>query len=200
MYWAMHAYTVRVQWGDVATWVLAIGTSGTLITGLYIILRDRRNEYRSHIDQLSINAPLKADSGTEGKSMILVILNHSFRTFYELDLYIMATARFTDETRSLVGVYCGRGQLSLRKRVETEPMFQQIYSIIYDEFATLTFRVTDGSGRTWFKERGKPAQLVTWRNGGRVRRKLDHLEQRIRQAVGEHYCEPPWSTDKEADI
>ncbi len=80
----LNELAASISWGDVPTWVAALGTSGTLITGMYIILRDRLNEYRSQFDDLRITVRISIEPGPEGKDLYLSIINNSWAGFDDL--------------------------------------------------------------------------------------------------------------------
>ena len=54
-----------IQWGNFPAWVAAIGTSASLLAGMYIILRDRMIQYRVLVDQLFIAVPEQWHADTE---------------------------------------------------------------------------------------------------------------------------------------
>jgi hypothetical protein len=198
----LNALTANIKLGDVATWIAAIGTSGTLITGMYIILRDRMNQYRSQFDELIISAYLIPEPGLEERHMLILdISNRAWRSFVDVDIYCQVNGRFADETLKPIGFHCSRGSIQLRKKNITVPIYRGLLAVNYSSTVVLTYQATDAIGRTWLKERKKPAQLVTWRRRFFVQHKLERLNSKIRRNVGSQFVEvPPWSTDTRTDI
>jgi hypothetical protein len=177
-----------VNWGDVPTWVAAIGTSGTLATAMYIILRDRLNQYRSLVDELSFAflPPRGAAAGDEG--FVLTIPNPCNKPFFYLDFYFQANAVLRSNETRPVGCYFYLPQLGTHKTY-IDTVFQDVKKFDVGETAVLTYLIKDAAGHKWLVERNKPAKLVTWRNSKQVDRKLERLKSGIKVKCGDHYIE-----------
>jgi hypothetical protein len=67
-----------VDWGTVPDWVGGIGTTGALLLGFYILLRDRRKEDRTQAARIII----RAVSTTQGTGRMVRILNKSDRPIF----------------------------------------------------------------------------------------------------------------------
>ena len=196
----LNALTFGMSWGDVPTWIAALGTSGTLITGMYIILRDRLNNYRSQFDNLTISVRLNPPTGTAEKDLYLMMTNNSWSVFSDVEILSMAHLQLSSGKQILIGFKSVRGSIMPRMITTTVPILRSVYALHTPPRPVLTYRATDHAGRTWFKERGKQARLITWRNRFFLQRKLDRLESNIRRAVGDHFIEPQPVTDTVTDI
>jgi hypothetical protein len=179
----------HIKWGDVPTWVAAIGTTGTLITGTYIILRDRMNQYRVQFDELMVFVRVNASSDEGDSYMTLTAMNRSWANFYDLDIYAQTIGYFEDGQEKPIGFHCFREQALMRREYKSQPIFRQVRGVSPNASTILVWRATDQVGRTWLKERKKPAKMVTWRNRLFVRRKLKRLKRRIKRAVRERFIE-----------
>ena len=178
MYIALTSAAGSIHWGDVATWVAAVGTSGSLLAGMYIILRDRMNGYRSQIDQFKFT--MQAPEENDPVSLTLRVANSSLGVLYDIDTYLLCAGWFPNEGRQkMVGLHFSGYALSGRS-VWTHPIFEGCDGVIRDSSTLLTTRITDLKGRTWLTGYMRMAKLVTWRTRWLVNRHIDSLQKSVR--------------------
>ncbi len=197
----LNSATSGINWGDVPTWIAALGTTGTLITGMYIILRGRLNSYRSQFDDLIITVILDPPTGPEEKELRLQVINNSWKSFAGVEIIGLALIQLFNDTSVLVGFKYHRGTIGSRTKSTTVPILGSIYFVDGSRPPVLTCWATDHVGRSWFKERQKRARLITWRNRFFLRRKFDRLESKVRREVGDRFTELPQNfTDTVTDV
>ena len=155
---------------------------------MYIILRDRLNQYRSFVTVVRrILPPRDAVAGKEGFS--LTIQNPCDKPFFDLEFYFQANAVLRSYETRPVGCYFYLAQLGTHKTY-IDTIFQDVKTFDVSEKAVLVYLITDTAGRKWLVERRKPAKLVTWRNSKQVDRKTERLKSGIKEKTGDHYIRP----------
>jgi hypothetical protein len=177
-----------VNWGDIPTWVAAIGTSGTLATSMYIILKDRLTPYRSSVNELFFAFLPRRDALAGEDGLILTFRNPCSKPFFDLDLYFQTNAVLRGGETKPVGCYFYLPQLG-SNATYIETVFREVKTLDVGKDVILTYRITDTAGHRWLAERRKPTKLVTWRNSKQIDRKLERLDSSIGKECGDHYIE-----------
>jgi len=198
VFWGSNELAANIKFGDIPAWIAALGTTGTLITGMYIILTNRTNQYRSQFDNLIVYARSAPEPDSEGRTVRLKIINRSSGNFHDIEIYGLTDADFSDGSNRPMAFYCHRAEIIQYQECVTGPIFTQVRAMNAGPSIVLTWRATDQVGRTWLKERRKPARLITWRNRCFVQRKLDQLKAKIVET--DDFAEPPRSADTRTDL
>src|SRR5215510_8703207 len=130
-----------------------------------------------------------------------MMTNNSWSVFSDVEILSMAHLQLSSGKQILIGFKSVRGSIMPRMITTTVPILRSVYALdTPPPRPVLTYPPTDRAGRTCFKERGKQARLITWRNRFFLQRKLDGLESNIRRAVGDYFIEPQPVTDTVTDI
>jgi hypothetical protein len=163
----------------VPLWLAGMGTTGTLITGMYLIAQERRDRKRKLISGFSVS--LYINSEDSGLRMRLV--NKGDEAVYDIEAYLITWARRTSGYTEDLACRLEAGQLGGRSCLECD-VTPDIECIGTGRDAIATWLVTDGGERTWLKKRRSMYRskglLAAWE----VRRHMDHVRKR--------YEETPW--------
>jgi hypothetical protein len=176
MWMAVH----QTVWGDVPTWVAAVGTSGSLITAMVIIHNNRMDRLRKYVDAFTPNTYLV------NNGVVLIIKNVLNRSFFNFEFYGLVEVTLASGEKGYVGVRCSNLQLD-DNTTATSPHFWSDCRDFDLQDSVMTYLVTDTAGRTWLHERKKVDRLVPYRRKWLVQRKLARLEQTIGRKAGTTY-------------
>jgi hypothetical protein len=157
---------------ELPVWLAGIGTTGTLATGMYIILQDRQDKKRGVI------SPVRCSFGLgqvdDDSTVTLVAVNPTPDTIYDLTYYAIVDVRFV--SGEIKGVGCRFRLADFGGwRFECD-VLHDVHSLKVGPDTVSTHLATDIAGRTWIKERRKNHEQRTIFSRWAVDRRMADVE------------------------
>jgi hypothetical protein len=159
---------------DLPIWLAGIGTTGTLVSGVYLTQQDRQDRKRSLISPVRCSISLgRVDPST----LTLTVRNPTPDPVYDLAYYVIAKVTLASgETKSL-GCRFWMTEFGAPWRFEFD-ILQGVRSVDVGPESASTSITTDIAGRTWLKRRRRGYQQKTLFTRWKIDRQIAHLEER----------------------
>lgn len=157
---------------EVPVWLAGIGTTGTLVTGMYMMLQDRQDRKRSLILPVRCTVSLgRVDDST----LTLVTVNPTPDPIYDLTYYVIANVTFVSGETKGVGCRFRYTELGGGWRFEYD-VLQDVRNLNVGPEAVSTCIATDIAGRTWLKQRRKSYRQSTSLTKWGISRRMTRFE------------------------
>lgn len=166
----------------VPLWLAGVGTTGTLMTGMYLIAQERRDRKCKLISGFRVSLYISS----EDSILRLRLVNKGDETVYDIEAYLITWAKRTSGRTEDLACRLETGQLGGRSCLECD-VAPDIASIGTGKDAIATWLVTDGGERTWLKKRRSMYRSKNLLTAWEMRRDMTHVRKR--------YEETPWRID-----